>query len=144
MKDLIASLGTVLGDAYAMSIKAQGAHWNVEGPMFSQYHDFFSNIYEDVYSSIDPIAENIRKLGAYAPYGLTMFDKLRDVRDTKVGTDPEALCEDLSTANDIIIANIAVAFKEAIAANEQGIANYLAERDDMHKKWRWQLEASGA
>lgn len=30
----------------------------------------------------------------------------------------------------------------ATDANEQGIANFLAERDDMHKKWRWQLEAT--
>ena len=144
MKELIAALGTLLGDIYAMSIKAQGAHWNVEGEGFPQYHKFFGKIYEDVYSAVDPIAENIRKCGAYAPYGLTMFDKLRDVRDTRVGTDYEALCEDLIVANNQVIENIGVAFQAAIKANEQGIANYLSERDDAHKKWRWQLEATVA
>ena len=33
-------------------------------------------------------------------------------------------------------------FALATKANEQGIANFIAERDDMHKKWRWQLKAS--
>ena len=37
---------------------------------------------------------------------------------------------------------IGKAFASANKANEQGIANFLAERDDMHKKWRWQLTAS--
>jgi hypothetical protein len=35
-----------------------------------------------------------------------------------------------------------VAFKAAIDLNEQGIANFLAERQDQHKKWSWQLRAS--
>jgi DNA-binding ferritin-like protein len=44
--------------------------------------------------------------------------------------------------NDGILLQIDKAFKEAVKENQQGIANFLAERDDMHKKWRWQLRAS--
>jgi len=41
------------------------------GPDFHQYHSFFAMIYEDVASAIDPLAENMRKLGALAPRGIT-------------------------------------------------------------------------
>jgi hypothetical protein len=34
------------------------------------------------------------------------------------------------------------AFDLAIKENQQGIANFLAERQDMHMKWKWQLTAS--
>lgn len=141
MKDLVVALGKLLANVYAMSIKAQGAHWNVEGDKFHQFHDFFSDIYEDVYGSVDPIAENIRKCDSYAPAGLSTFAKMTIIKDGAPESDAEKLCEDLLLANDKIIASIDVAFKSAVAANEQGIANFLSERDDMHKKWRWQLTA---
>jgi len=142
MNELAAALKRLLADQITMYLKAQGFHWNVEGPMFSQFHDFFSSIYEDVYGSIDPTAENIRKLGEYAPFSINTIDKLREIADTKVTTDPISMCVDLIDANDQILKCINEAFQAATDANEQGIANFLAERDDMHKKWRWQLEAT--
>lgn len=144
MKELINALGKLLADVYAMSLKAQGAHWNVEGDDFHQFHDFFGDIYEDVYGSVDPIAENIRKCRAYAPAGLSVYAKLTTIKDGMPESDAERLCEDLLAANDRVINAIGVAFKAATAADEQGIANFLSERDDMHKKWRWQLEATTA
>ena len=60
---LTESLKTILASSYAYVIKAQFFHWNVEGPDFAQLHDFFGNIYEEVYSnSIDRCAEFIRVL----------------------------------------------------------------------------------
>ena len=136
------SLKTLLATNFAYYIKAHGFHWNVEGPMFAQFHEFFENIYEDVYSSIDPTAENIRKLGDYPPFTLPTLDKLREVEDGKVTTDPIAMCVALLDANDIVLEEIDECFKAATAANEQGICNFLADRDNMHKKWRWQLKAT--
>jgi starvation-inducible DNA-binding protein len=141
MRELVTALGKLLADVYAMSLMAQGAHWNVEGDDFHQFHEFFGEIYDDVYSAVDPLAENIRKLGAYSPAGLSTFAKLTVIKDTAPESDPERLCEELLSANDKVIRNIDVAFKAAVSANEQGIANFLSDRDGMHKKWRWQLTA---
>jgi len=33
------------------------------------------------------------------------------------------------------------AFSLATAMSEQGVANFLADRLDMHSKWQWQLRA---
>ena len=46
------SLKTLLATEYAFVIKAQLFHWNVEGPDFAQLHEFFGNIYEEVFSEI--------------------------------------------------------------------------------------------
>jgi DNA-binding ferritin-like protein len=48
----------------------------------------------------------------------------------------------LLKVNDGVIETINKAFKSAEKAGEQGIMDFLASRDDMHKKWRWQLTAS--
>jgi starvation-inducible DNA-binding protein len=125
-----------------MYFVAHGYHWNVEGADFSQYHSLFADIYEDVYSSIDPIAEDLRKLGEYAPFTLSKFIELRTVESVEVAPTPKAMAKALLKVNEGVLVTIGKAFASATKANEQGIANLLAERDDMHKKWQWQLTAS--
>ena len=131
-----------MADAITMYFVAHGYHWNVEGQDFSQYHDLFADIYEDVYSSIDPIAENLRKLDEYAPFTLSKFTDLRTVESVEVKPEPKAMAKALLKVNDGVIETINKAFKSAEKAEEQGIMDFLASRDDMHKKWRWQLTAS--
>jgi starvation-inducible DNA-binding protein len=142
MNELVESLKRLLANQFTMYLKAHGSHWNVEGPMFAMFHEFFQEIYEDVYSSIDPTAEDIRKLRQFPPFTLTELNKLRDVEDDKFSTDPIELSADLYAANEKVLESIMEAFDLASMLNEQGIANFLAERDNMHKKWRWQLKAT--
>lgn len=142
MSALTNDLKTLLSDSVTMYFVAHGYHWNVEGPDFSQYHSLFADIYEDVYSSIDPIAENLRKLDEYAPFTLSKFIDLRTVESVEVAPNPKAMAKALLKVNEGVLVTIGKAFASATKANEQGIANFLAERDDMHKKWHWQLTAS--
>ena len=135
-------LKTFLADSVTMYFVAHGYHWNVEGQDFSQYHALFADIYEDVYSSIDIIAEDLRKLDEYAPFTLSKFIDLRTVESVEVAPNPKAMAKALLKVNEGVLVTIGKAFASATKANEQGIANFLAEREDMHKKWQWQLTAS--
>jgi starvation-inducible DNA-binding protein len=139
---LAKELGELLGDQVVFYFRAHGYHWNVEGENFSQYHDLFADIYEDVYGSIDPTAENIRKLDEYAPFKLDTLMKLASIEDSKVPTNPRSMAKDLMQANEKVIAKIKSTFETAVKENEQAIANFLADRLDMHQKWAWQLKAS--
>lgn len=130
-----------LSDSFAMYFRAHAYHWNVEGPDFHEYHGFFSEIYSDVYGSIDSWAENIRKMGAMAPQSLAEIGMPSRIEDVMVGSDPMSMCIALYEANEVVIESVNVAFMAANDINEQGIANFLAERDAMHKKWRWQLNS---
>jgi HK97 family phage prohead protease len=123
--------------------RAHGAHWNVKGSDFSEYHKLFNEIYEDVYGSIDPIAENLRKLGSLAPFTLPSMIALRSIEDAPtIMQDPMALATDLLAANDIVIDEISDAFDCATMYGQQGVANFLADRLDKHQFWKWQLTAS--
>ena len=141
-KELCQCLKVLLADVVTMYFTSHGYHWNVEGSDFAQYHGLFGEIYEDVYSSIDPIAENIRKLDDYAPFTLSDFSSLRTVKNKEVATNPKTMAKALFDMNAKLIASVNKAFKCAVSCDEQGIANFLSERDDMHKKWAWQLKAS--
>ena len=141
--DLNEELTELLADVVSFYFRAHGAHWNVKGADFSEYHKLFLKIYEDVYESIDPIAENLRKLGSLAPFTLVSFLALRSIEDAPATLqDPMALANDLLAANDIVLDELSDAFDCASAYNQQGVANFLAGRIDQHQFWKWQLTAS--
>jgi starvation-inducible DNA-binding protein len=139
---LVDELQTLQADLVVFGFKAWGYHWNVESIDFPQYHGFFGEIYDDVIDSIDPVAENIRKVGQYAPFKLASFQKLTGQKDTTVKPDPKAMATDLREANADLLNQLDATFKVATAENQQGIANFIAERIDQHEKWAWQLSAS--
>jgi starvation-inducible DNA-binding protein len=140
---LAASLRRLLADAVTLYLRAHGFHWNVVGPDFAQYHDLFSSIYSDVHGSVDSIAENIRKLNAISPFRLPEFMALRSLVDQPVEAPlPAAMAADLLNGNEQILVTLNNAFAIANASNQQGIANFLAERIDQHMKWSWQLRSS--
>jgi len=111
----------------------------VKGPEFTQFHDFFATLYEDADSAIDPLAENIRKLGFDAPFTLEDFASLTCVSVNPVSGDPIEMSSNLYEINCHLKECLTKAFDIANACNEQGIANFLAERIDQHAKWVWQI-----
>ena len=133
------SLKTLLATNFAYYLKAHGFHWNVEGPDFSELHGFFQEIYEDAYSAIDPTAEYIRYLGEYSPASLERFSELTEISGQTKIPRARLMLEELKANNDQMLDLLNRCFAEANDANEQGIANFIAERLSAHGKYRWQL-----
>jgi starvation-inducible DNA-binding protein len=133
------SLKTLLATNFAYYLKAQGFHWNVEGPDFSELHGFFQAIYEDAYSALDPTAEYIRYLGEYSPASLERFSELTEIAGQTKIPRARLMLEELKVNNDQMLDLLSRCFDEANNDNEQGIANFLAERLSAHGKYRWQL-----
>lgn len=143
MQELIASLRVALANTFVMYFKTQAFHWNIEGTEFSQYHEFFGDIYQDVYGAVDPLAENLRKLQAYAPISLMEMysNKTIEEETTRVVLISDMLSA-LERANDEVIKSLNKVFDLATAQKEQGLANFVADRLDTHKKHGWMIRAS--
>lgn len=141
--DLAEELNELLANVVSFYFKAHGAHWNVMGPDFAEYHELFGEIYADAYGSIDPIAENVRKLGKPALSGLSSIALTAELPETAANiTEARVLAAEILSANEMLIEELTEAFDCAIMHNQQGIANFLAERIDSHQKWKWQLSSS--
>ena len=138
---LAVALQKVLNDTIVFYFAAHRAHWNVEGEDFTEYHELFSNIYEDAINAVDPLAENMRKIQAF-PGTLTEAVMNSSFKDDLVITEALGLASGILEKNNAVNASVMAAFAAANTANEQGVANFLAERDDQHKKWAWQLRSS--
>lgn len=136
------NLKTLLATEYAFVTKAQFFHWNVEGPRFHSLHEFFGDIYDEVYdNSIDRTAEYIRTLEDYTPGSFERFLELSRISGQTKVPRAQLMLEELLANNEQMIELLNECFASANEENQQGIANFIAERIDAHGKWGWQLKS---
>ena len=141
METLVEIMRKVLADTFAMYLKAHNYHWNVEGPNFPQCHDFFGKLYEELHGAVDPIAEEIRALDAYAPGSFSRFLELTEIEDeTNIPMSREMALK-LLRDNDVVLNTLNVAFKLADQFDRQGLADFIAGRIDVHNKHGWMLRS---
>jgi len=139
---LVDDLKTLLATQYAFVIKAQLFHWNVEGPDFAQLHEFFGNIYEEVYeNSIDQTAEFIRILDDYTPGSFERFAELSLITGQTKIPRARLMIEELFNDAEQLIALLNQTFDAAEAEDQQGICDFLAGRIDAMGKHRWMLRS---
>jgi starvation-inducible DNA-binding protein len=141
METLVEIMRKVLADTFAMYLKAHNYHWNVEGPNFPQYHDFFGKLYEELHGAVDPIAEEIRALDAYAPGSFTRFMELTEIQDETNVPMAREMAVKLLADNQIVLNTLNMAFKLADQFDKQGLADFVAGRIDTHNKHAWMLRS---
>lgn len=142
MEQLIEKMQKLLASSFAMYLKAHQFHWNVEGQDFHQYHDFFGDLYNEVWSSVDTTAEQIRALGAKAKGSMTDFKELSAVRDQITTPSIQEMNGILYRDNETIISVLNEVHEEAERQRAYGLLNYIEGRLDTHKKHGWMLRAS--
>lgn len=143
MDELINRMNVLLADSYQIYLKAHSFHWNVKGPNFPQYHSFFGDFYEEVYDSVDTIAEHIRALDG-APQNTPSQIKQNSnvVEQPKVQSAAE-MFDELSFDTQVIIKDILDAMSLAERFREVGLSNFLQDRHAAFKKHAWMLKATG-
>jgi starvation-inducible DNA-binding protein len=143
MDELKTAIKVLLANATVMYYKAHQFHWNIEGIEFTQFHELFGDLYTDVYASVDPTAELLRKLDDYAPVSLDELFKYKTLQEetTRVELLSDILAS-LIKANEEVLASLNKVFTIANADKQQGICNFIADRIDTHQKHAWFLRAS--
>jgi starvation-inducible DNA-binding protein len=142
MDKFVNQLKIAFASQYAFAIKAQNFHWNVEGIDFYQKHKMFQKIYEETYGAVDDFAENIRKIKAYTPASLYRFSALAAIDDEVEILDPSAMVAELLRDAEKMQEIMKVLFTEAEARGENGLSNFLADRQDAFAKHAWFLRAT--
>ena len=141
-EELIISMKKVLADTFVMYFKAHTYHWNVEGADFKQYHDFFGGIYEELFAAVDEIAEHIRQLDGYTPTSLMELKSYSMISEDEEAVSAMSMVNRLLDTNNLILASLMMAYKDAEAATELGLANFLQDRIAAHQKHGWMLKAT--
>jgi starvation-inducible DNA-binding protein len=142
MEEVHSTLKIVLADTFTMYMKTHSFHWNVIGPNFSEYHAFFGTLYEELHAAIDLIAEQIRAANSFAPSSLDRIKELTRIEESDTIPAADRMFQILINDNNIVLDALKQAYDAADKAEELGLANFLQDRMDIHKKHGWMLRAT--
>lgn len=142
MEQLIEKMQKLLATSFAMYLKTHQFHWNVEGQDFHQYHDFFGNLYNEIWGSVDTTAEQIRALGTKAKGSMTEYKEMSAVLDQMTTPSIQEMNAILYRDNETVISVLNEVHEEAEKQRAYGLLNYIEGRLDTHKKHSWMLRAS--
>jgi starvation-inducible DNA-binding protein len=57
------ALNLLIADAFTLYIKTKNFHWHISGSHFRDYHLMLDEQASEIFATIDPLAERVRKLG---------------------------------------------------------------------------------
>ena len=137
------ALEQTLADTYGLYARTHAYHWNVEGPQFNSLHLMFETQYNELWASLDLIAERIRALGAYAPSFQALAAKSSLKADNGV-PNANAMIANLLEGNETVVRAARSALEAAEEAGDQASADLMTERVAAGEKAAWMLRAQAA
>ena len=79
--ELAAALNGLAADLFALYLKTKNFHWHISGPHFRDYHLLFDDQADQIFATIDPVAERVRKLGGTTLRSIAHVARLQRVLD---------------------------------------------------------------
>ena len=78
------------------TLKTQGFHWNVAGPMFYSLHKRTEEQYSEMADAIDELAKRIRAIGFPAPASFDRFIEMTQIKQERGVPSAEKMIEQLA------------------------------------------------
>jgi starvation-inducible DNA-binding protein len=143
-KDIAGALNALLADSFALYMKTKNFHWHVSGPHFRDYHLLFDEQAEQVFETIDVLAERVRKLGATTLRSISDIARHQRLADNDaIYVDPQDMRAELRDDNQRVIAAMRETHDLCDELNDVATASLLETFIDDTEKRVWFLyEAS--
>ena len=97
------ALNVLVADAFALYIKTKNYHWHVSGPHFRDYHLLFDEQADQIFATIDVLAERVRKLGGITVQTVKQIHALQKVKEDDSLPDAQQMLINLEEENRALI-----------------------------------------
>jgi starvation-inducible DNA-binding protein len=134
-------LAKVLSETYALYLKTQNFHWNVQGPEFFALHLLFEKQYEEMAEALDEIAERIRALGFYVDATFSAFQKTSAIKEVHNLLNAKEMVQNLLESQEILIRKLRDVCNLAEHEKDGGSVDLLGKRLGAHEKMAWMLRS---
>jgi len=135
------ALGRILADTTILYLKARNYHWNVVGPYFSQLHQLFEEIYEDLEEGADVIAERIRALGFNAPASFAEYISISAIKEETNSPKAPDMIKQLTLDHELLIRRSKDAMETADSVSDTASSDLMVERIRNLSKYAWMLRS---
>lgn len=140
-KKIADGLSHLLADTYTLYLKTHNYHWNVTGPHFNTLHTMFQTQYNELWLSLDAIAERIRSLGEPAPGTYKAYGKLTSIKELDGVPAAMDMVRDLVKGHEAVCRTAREILPAAEAGKDEATADLITQRLDVHEKTAWMLRS---
>ena len=81
VRDVSGALNILLADMLALYLKTKNFHWHMSGPHFREYHLLLDEQGDQIFATVDGIAERVRKIGGTTLRSVGHITRLQRILD---------------------------------------------------------------
>jgi starvation-inducible DNA-binding protein len=139
-KKVAVEINKIVADAFSLYVKTKNFHWHLSGPHFRDYHLMLDEQGQQIYASIDPLAERVRKLGEPTLRSIGQIARLSRVADNNEDfVPPFEMLYELLEDNKNMVASMRKAHDLCDESEDFATASLLENFIDETEKRTWFL-----
>ncbi|QJQ94996.1 MULTISPECIES: Dps family protein [Halomonadaceae] len=138
---LAEKLNILLANYQIFYMNVRGYHWNVKGTQFFQLHDKFEELYTDLLTKVDEVAERILTLGHEPVHAYSDYVKIASIQEDKHVHDGETCVRGILQGYQTLIELQREVLALASDADDEGTAAQAGDYIREQEKTVWMLNA---
>lgn len=137
--DIIKGLQKQVANAFILYLNYKHYHWQTFGPLFRDLHLLFDEFAEEVYATIDPMAERVRMIGQNPVSRIEEFQKTATIKSAADNSEMRLMISEADGNAIKVIKEMREAIKTADEGDDPGTADVLTKFVQIHEKHEWWL-----
>jgi starvation-inducible DNA-binding protein len=140
VRDIAGALNALAADLFALYVKTKNFHWHISGPHFRDYHLLLDEQADQIFATIDPIAERARKVGGTTLRSVGHIGRLQRILDNDADyVTPLDMLAELREDNKQIITSLREAHNVCDEHNDVATASLIEVWIDEAERRTWFL-----
>jgi starvation-inducible DNA-binding protein len=136
---VVSNLQKQVANAFILYLNYKHYHWQTFGPLFRDLHLLFDEFAEEVYATIDVMAERVRMIGQNPVSRIEEFQKTATIKSAAENTEMRSMISEADANAIQVIKEMREAIKTADEADDPGTADVLTRFVQIHEKHEWWL-----
>lgn len=136
---IVTSLQKQVANAFILYLNYKHYHWQTFGPLFRDLHRLFDEFAEEIYGTIDEMAERVRMIGQNPVSRIEEFLQTASIGSAAQSTDMREMIREANQNSLQIIKEMREAIKIADESDDPGTADVLTRFVQIHEKHEWWL-----
>ncbi len=138
-------INPLVADAFALYVKTKNFHWHLSGSHFRDYHLLFDEQAEQIFATIDVLAERVRKLGKLTIRSVGHIGSLQSIKDSDEHfVKPEQMVKTLLHDNQKCLERMRAAHEVCANYNDVATTSVLEVFIDEAERRIWFLFETGS
>lgn len=144
-KKISEALNALVANSFVLYLKTKNFHWHMNGPNFRDYHLLLDEQADQIFATIDPLAERVRKIGRKTIHSFAHIGRLATIKENDSDfVRPLDMLLELAADNKATAAAMRKAHSICDDAHDIATASLLEMYVDETERRTWFLFESAA